>query len=665
MIAVLNAISLKCWCVCTVILAFTLSAPAMAERTVPDAVKRQAGIFSQRGALLDISLSPDGTHFASVFQSDGDQYLKVTEIKTGNTTKEIDFDYNWRFGRLVWANNERLLVQPAYKPSATNVVFQTNAIYAVNVNGKKERFLLGPGSGARLGSKANRGNEGMGATILSSLPEDRRKVLVQIWESGEKTASIAKLDVYTGKLFDRMYGPDAVFYCQFATNLNNEPEFCVTEDRSTDLGQIYHKDSTDTWTLVYEARTWDEEQNIYSQLLDGGFLGTFHHPTSTKRSYFEVAVKDGELDRTLIMTDGARDLGGLTYSRQFDFGRISMRDPYPDYAYLGTNDVLINLHKALVNAFPRSYIGFRSITADGKMALIRVSNEIKPSESFLVDTMSLKLQRIANGNEHLLGETSVVEGFKLEARDGSPLFGLVTKANSDVPQRGAVLMVHGGPHGPFDQFGYDADAQFMASLGLNVLQVNFRGSGGYGKDFERAGYKEWGRAMQDDLTDTVAWAKKHGFAPNDQVCIYGGSYGGYAALAGAAFTPNLYKCAVGHVGVYDLQEMYDSGDIPRFLGGVRYLKRVLGTDEEDLIARSPSRHADKISIPILMTAGMDDERAPPKQTQIMEAALRRAEAPAEVYYQRREGHGFYDQATERQRLERLGAFFFENLPPES
>jgi dipeptidyl aminopeptidase/acylaminoacyl peptidase len=665
MIAVLNAISLKCWCVCTVILAFTLSAPAMAERTVPDAVKRQAGIFSQRGALLDISLSPDGTHFASVFQSDGDQYLKVTEIKTGKTTKEIDFDYNWRFGRLVWANNERLLVQPAYKPSATNVVFQTNAIYAVNVNGKKERFLLGPGSGARLGSKANRGNEGMGATILSSLPEDRRKVLVQIWESGEKTASIAKLDVYTGKLFDRMYGPDAVFYCQFATNLNNEPEFCVTEDRSTDLGQIYHKDSTDTWTLVYEARTWDEEQNIYSQLLDGGFLGTFHHPTSTKRSYFEVAVKDGELDRTLIMTDGARDLGGLTYSRQFDFGRISMRDPYPDYAYLGTNDVLINLHKALVNAFPRSYIGFRSITADGKMALIRVSNEIKPSEYFLVDTMSLKLQRIANGNEHLLGETSVVEGFKLEARDGSPLFGLVTKANSDVPQRGAVLMVHGGPHGPFDQFGYDADAQFMASLGLNVLQVNFRGSGGYGKDFERAGYKEWGRAMQDDLTDTVAWAKKHGFAPNDQVCIYGGSYGGYAALAGAAFTPNLYKCAVGHVGVYDLQEMYDSGDIPRFLGGVRYLKRVLGTDEEDLIARSPSRHADKISIPILMTAGMDDERAPPKQTQIMEAALRRAEAPAEVYYQRREGHGFYDQATERQRLERLGAFFFENLPPES
>jgi hypothetical protein len=137
MVAVLNTVFLKRWRACTVVLALTLSATAMAEKTVPEAVKRQAGIFSQRGALLDISLSPEGTHFASVFQSGGDQFMKVTEIQTGKTTKEIDFDYNWRFGGLVWANNERLLVQPAYKPSATNVVFQTNAIYAVNVDGKK------------------------------------------------------------------------------------------------------------------------------------------------------------------------------------------------------------------------------------------------------------------------------------------------------------------------------------------------------------------------------------------------------------------------------------------------------------------------------------------------------------------------------------------------
>jgi len=630
---------------------------------IPDVVKRQADVFSKRGALIDISLSPQGTHFASVFQNGGDQYLKITDIQTGETTKEIDFDYNWRFGRLIWANNERLLVQPAYKPSATNVVFQTNAIYAVNVDGRKERFLLGPGSGARLGSKANRGAEGMGASILNTLPGNRRKVLVQVWESGAKTASTAKLDVYTGKLTDRVYGPDAIFYCQFAVNLDDEPEFCVTEDRTSDLGQIYHRDNSGDWSLVYEAETWDEEQEIYSQLLDGAFLGTFHHPESSKRSFFEVSVQGGKLERKLIMTDGVRDLGGLTYSRQFDFGRISMRDPYPAYAYLGTNDTLNDLHKALVNAFPRSYVGFRSIANDGKLVLVGVSNEIKPSEYFLADAASFKLQHIANGHEHLIGETSVVEGFRLDARDGMPLFGFVTKANPEVAQRGAVLMVHGGPHGPFDRFGYDADAQFMASLGLNVLQVNFRGSGGYGKDFERSGYKEWGRAMQDDLSDTVEWAKKNGFAANGQVCIYGGSYGGYAALAGAAFTPDLYQCAIGHVGVYDLQEMYDSGDIPQYSGGVRFLKRVLGTDKQDLIARSPSEHAENITVPVMMTAGMDDERAPPKQTQIMEAALKRAGKPAEVFYQRREGHGFYDPETERQRLERLGAFLLAHLPP--
>ena len=641
---------------------FSVAAPASEGTNVPKIVNTHASVFSQRSNLIDLSLSPEGTHFAGVFQNNGDQYLKITEIQTGKTTKEIDFDYNWRFGRLVWANNERLLVQPAYKPSQTNVVFQTNAIYAVNVDGKKEKFLLGPGSGARLGSIANRGSTGMGASILSSLPDDRRKVLIQVWESGAKTASVATLDVYNGKLSNRIYGPETKFYCDFAVNLDNEPEFCVTSDRETDLGQIYHRNKNGQWSLVYEAGEWDEEHKIYSQLRDGAYLGTFHHPKTTTRSYFEVGVRDGKLTRQLIMTDKDRDLGGLTYSRQFDYGRISVRTPYPEYAYIGTNDTLNDVHRGLVKAFPRSYIGYRSVTSDGKMVLVRVSNEVDPSTYYLIDSETMQLQRVANGAEHLKGLTSVVEGFHIEARDGSPLFGLVTKASTKVPSRGAVLMVHGGPHGPYDQFGYDADAQFMASLGLNVIQVNFRGSGGYGADFQRSGYREWGGAMQDDLTDTVEWAKANGFVPNDQICIYGGSYGGYAALAGAAFTPDLYKCAIGHVGVYDLQELYDSGDIPERLGGIRYLNRVIGTDEADLDSRSPSKHADKIKIPVMMTAGMDDVRAPPKQTQIMERALEAAGKPAEVYYQRREGHGFYDSETERRRLVRLGRFLLQNLP---
>ena len=628
----------------------------------PTLVSERASLFSQRSNLVDMSLSPDGTHFAAVFQVGGDQFLKVTNVATGKTTKEIDFDYNWRFGRLIWANSERLLVQPAYKPSQTNVVFQTNAIYAVNVDGRKEKFLLGPGSGARLGSIANRGGAGIGASILSTLPNERRKVLIQVWESGAKTASVAKLDVYTGKLTKRIFGPDAIIYCDFALNLDDEPEFCTTEDRDTDLRQIYHRNQASEWSLVYEAGEWDEEGTIYSQLNDGGFIGTFHHPETSTKSLYEVSVIDGKLNRQLIMTDKTRDLQGLSYSRRLDFGRIRLRTPYPEYAYIGTNTALTNAHRALVSAFPKSYVDFRTITEDGNIALVSVSSDLSPSKRYLVDVNSMQLKQIADGYEHLRGLTSAVSSFKLDARDGMTLNGFVTKAKSTVPQRGAVLMVHGGPHGPYDQFGFDADAQFMASIGLNVIQVNFRGSGGYGKAFERAGYREWGRAMQNDLSDTVEWAKLNGLADNEQVCIYGASYGGYAALAGAAFTPDLYKCAIGHVGVYDLQEMYDSGDIPQRLGGVRFLKRVLGTDKGDLISRSPSEHADRIKIPIMMTAGMDDERAPPEQTKIMEAALKAAGKPAQVFYQRREGHGFYDSKTEQQRLVRLGTFLFENLP---
>lgn len=178
----------------------------------------------------------------------------------------------------------------------------------------------------------------------------------------------------------------------------------------------------------------------------------------------------------------------------------------------------------------------------------------------------------------------------------------------------------------------------------------------------RAGYGEWGRKMQDDVTDATKWAIDKGIAEPSKVCIYGGSYGAYAALAGAAFEPDLYQCAAGHVGVYDLNELRESGDIPERKSGVRYLNRVIGNDKEDLSSRSPTDFAANIKIPILLTAGLDDQRAPPIQTELMEKALKGAgKQKVTVLYQPREGHGFVSEAAEINRLEQLGNFFLSAL----
>ena len=180
-------------------------------------------------------------------------------------------------------------------------------------------------------------------------------------------------------------------------------------------------------------------------------------------------------------------------------------------------------------------------------------------------------------------------------------------------------------------------------------------------EFMRSGYGEWGRKMQDDVTDATLWAIDQGIADPKKICIYGGSYGAYAALAGVAFEPDLYQCAAGHVGVYDLVELRKSGDIPERKSGVRYLNRVIGEDRENLTSRSPTAFANNIKVPILLTAGLDDERAPPVQTRLMAKALESVGRPATVSYQDREGHGFVSEEAEINRMVQLGNFLLTSL----
>jgi dipeptidyl aminopeptidase/acylaminoacyl peptidase len=224
-----------------------------------------------------------------------------------------------------------------------------------------------------------------------------------------------------------------------------------------------------------------------------------------------------------------------------------------------------------------------------------------------------------------------------------------------------IVMVHGGPHGIYDRWGYDNEAQLFASRGYAVMQVNYRGSGGRGRDFEAAGYKRWGREMQDDITSAVKWAIADGVADAKRVCIYGASYGGYAALTGVFREPDMFRCAVGMAGVYDLSLMFDEGDIQTVKSGVNYLKDVLGTDMEDLKRRSPVYNADKIHAAVLLLHGKDDRRAPLEHAKRMRAALEKAGNPPEWVTEWGEGHGFYDEKNREAAYQRILDFFAKHL----
>jgi dipeptidyl aminopeptidase/acylaminoacyl peptidase len=239
-------------------------------------------------------------------------------------------------------------------------------------------------------------------------------------------------------------------------------------------------------------------------------------------------------------------------------------------------------------------------------------------------------------------ELAAMEPFTFTARDGLVIHGYLTfppgQERSGLP---AVLNVHGGPQ-VRDTWGYHGEAQWLANRGYLCVQVNYRGSTGYGKSFVAAGDREWGGKMHDDLIDAVSYVVGQGWADRDRVAIYGGSYGGYAALVGAAFTPDVFRCAVDIVGPSNLKTLLETVP-PYWQPMIAQLYRRVGNPVDDadfLWSRSPLSRARDIRIPLLIAQGANDPRVKQAESEQIVAALKEAGIPHEYMLFPDEGHGF-------------------------
>jgi len=321
---------------------------------------------------------------------------------------------------------------------------------------------------------------------------------------------------------------------------------------------------------------------------------------------------------------------------------------------------------ALMKQFPGESVRFVSASRDGRLSVVLVEADADPGTFYLFDaaanSLAPLLQRAPWINPQLM---AIKQPFEFAARDGMKLQGYVSyppghEQDKHLP---TIVMVHGGPFFVRDRWEYDPDVQALATRGYAVVQVNFRGSGGYGYDFGKAGWREWGGKMQDDVTDATHWAIAQGIADPQRLCIYGASYGGYAALEGAVKEPDLYQCAIGYVGVYDLPLMYRRGDIPESTSGENYLKRQLGEDMAELARHSPINQLDALRAKVMLVVGGQDKRVPPIQgTHLHEALLKRnvdhvwLEKPGEM-------HGFYDEANVTELYQKMLDFIGSSIGP--
>jgi dipeptidyl aminopeptidase/acylaminoacyl peptidase len=275
--------------------------------------------------------------------------------------------------------------------------------------------------------------------------------------------------------------------------------------------------------------------------------------------------------------------------------------------------------------------------------LVAFTNDAGPVPFYLYDRQRREGRFLFDHQPELARyELAPMEPFSYTARDGLTIHGYVTfppgAGRAGLPM---VLNVHGGPWAR-DTWGFDAEAQWLANRGYLCVQVNFRGSTGYGKAFVNAGDREWGAAMQDDLTDAVAYAVGQGWADPARVAIFGGSYGGYAALAGVTFTPDLYRCAVDIVGPSNLKTLIETIP-PYWQPQIALFHQRVGnpeTDAEFLWSRSPLSRASSIHTPLLIAQGANDPRVKQAESEQIVAALRAAGIDYEYMLFPDEGHGF-------------------------
>eukprot|EP00884_Botryococcus_braunii_P004934 jgi/Botrbrau1/14441/Bobra.0014s0087.2 len=287
-----------------------------------------------------------------------------------------------------------------------------------------------------------------------------------------------------------------------------------------------------------------------------------------------------------------------------------------------------------------------SWTADRSLWTVRVLDDNGPRRYYLYNTTDRNLSMLWVDRPELLGfPLSVMEGVVIYARDGVPLPSYlslpVLPEGTPAKNLSMVLLVHGGPWAR-DRWGYNPTVQWLSNRGYAVLQVNFRSSTGYGKEHLHLGDKQWGQAMQDDLTDAVLWAVQTGIADPNRIAIMGGSYGGYATLAGLTFTPELYACGVDIVGPSNLETLFAS--LPDYWGTEReqLLKRVGDIpDDTELNERiSPLFHVDKIRVPLLIGQGANDPRVKRHESDAIFRALSEKGLYVEYYVYPDEGHGF-------------------------
>lgn len=567
-------------------------------------------------------LSPNGEYFAYLAPYENRKNIFVQRI--GDTTAVRVTNITDRdLSGIAWANNDRLIYVRDFGGD------ENYHLFSVRRDGTDEKDLT-PYANVRV-------------ELIDELDEDDNFMLIGMNKRNPQIFDPYRININTGALELAAENPGNI--TSWITDHNGKIRAAITTDGVNNT-ILYRASEAGAFRPVLTTNFKESVAPMYFDFDNSSVVYALSNLGRDKDAVVKLDLATGK-ELSLIYEHPDVNVSYMSYSRKRKVPTtISFVTWKKEYKFL--DQEVETLYKRLATELGNYEIVITSTNKNEDKFIVRTYSDRSLGSFYFYDKTNDKLSKLADVSPWLNeADLAEMKPIKYQTRDGMTIHGYLTLPKGVAPHRLPVVVnPHGGPWHR-DVWTFNPEVQFLANRGYAVLQMNFRGSTGYGRRFWEASFGEWGLKMQDDVTDGVEWLIEEGIADEKRIAIYGGSYGGYCTLSGITFTPDLYACAVDYVGVSNLFTFM--GTIPPYWEPYReMLHEMVGnpSDPQDsarMRATSPVFHVDKIKAPLLIAQGAKDPRVNQAESDQIVEALRKRGIEVEYILKENEGHGFHNQ----------------------
>ncbi|HWF43629.1 MAG TPA: S9 family peptidase [Candidatus Kapabacteria bacterium] len=582
-------------------------------------------------------LSPDGSYYA--FLAPYEKRLNIfVQARSGGEPVRLTNETARDIAGYWWKGNDRILFMH------DNNGDENYHLYAVSRDGKTKNDLT-PFDSTTI-------------QVVDGLIDNDNEILIATNQRDHEIFDVYHLDLTTNKL--RLIAQNPGNINGWVTDHDGKLRVASTTD-GVNSSLLYRESEQDTFRVIL---TTDFKENL-SPLFFTFDNKNLYASSNIGRDKSAIVVIDPSTGKELsvLYQNPEVDVSNLIYSHKRKVLTFARYETDKEHNYY-LDPQAEALHKKLEAKLPGYQVNITSLDRNEDLFIIRNYNDRSVGSIYLYDLNVDKLTKVSDVCPWLHeNELAEMKPISFTSRDGMTLHGYLTlPKGSSGTHLPIVVNPHGGPWAR-DSWGYNPEVQLFANRGYGVLQVNFRGSTSYGKKFWESSFHEWGKNMQDDISDGVQWLVQQGIADPKRVAIYGGSYGGYATLAGVAFTPDLYCCAIDYCGVANLFTFMKTIP-PYWKPYLDMFHEMVGDPQKDsvmLASASPVFHADRIKVPMLVLQGKNDPRVNINESDQMVNALKARGIDVTYIVKNNEGHGFHDEENRFDAYEAMESFLEKHL----